>query len=72
LKIKFLLAKAFLSQIVNRKRSRAEEEKRVDKLVAREQKKRKALEAKGIEYDFGGYEALRDSARPKLTKFADE
>ena len=61
-----------LLQEFNKKRSKAEEEKRVAKLVAMERKKRKALEAKGIEYDFAGYEALRDSARPKRTKFADE
>jgi RNA recognition motif-containing protein len=59
-------------QAVNRKRTREEEEKRVERLVADERKRRRKLEAAGIEYDFPGYEALRDAGRPKRTKFADE
>ena len=59
-------------QEMNRKRSPAETARRVGQLVARERRKRRALEAKGVAYDFAGYEALRDGARPKRTKFADD
>ena len=59
-------------QATNRKRTREEEEKRVERLVANERKRRRKLEAAGIEYDFPGYEALNDAGRPKRTKFADE
>jgi hypothetical protein len=59
-------------QEANGRRSREQEVARVDRLVGRERKKRARLAAAGIDYDFGGYEQLRDSSRPKRTKFSDD
>ena len=47
----------------NKPRTAEEAEKREKRLVQAEQRKRKKLEAAGIDYEFGGYEA--EAAQPK-------
>jgi len=64
-------AKITAKKTINRKRTKAEEESRLNHLVSQENKKRRKLEAAGIEYDFPGYQGLRDAQKPKRTKFAE-
>ena len=55
-------------QEANQKRAPEKEQARVRKLVKAERAKRSKLQALGIEYDFVGYEGLRDERIPKRTK----
>jgi len=58
-------------QVVNGKKTAAQEKARVANLVKKESAKRKKLASLGIEYDFKGYAGLLTENKPKRTKFSD-
>jgi len=60
--------KKMAKEAANGKRDDHQEKTRVRGLVAKERKKRKALEEAGIELDFPGYEGSYSANKPKRTK----
>ena len=59
----------------NKERSKSEENKRQKRLSAKDAKRRKKIEAAGIDYDFAGYSSgsgkpKKEAATPKTTKVA--
>ncbi|KAJ2385694.1 nucleolar protein, partial [Coemansia sp. RSA 2611] len=56
------------AQVHNRAKTQAEVDKQMDRLVREERKRRKKLQAAGIDYDFPGYEDLRPP-KSKHVKF---
>lgn len=58
-------------EAANGKRTQAQEQSRLKKLLKKEQAKRKKLDSLGIDLDFKGYEGLVEENKPKRKKFSD-
>ena len=58
-------------EAANGKKTAVQERARLKRLVKSEQKKRKKLDALGIDLDFKGYEGLLEQSKPKRMKFSE-